>query len=107
MALGSRPITAKGERISKGLGLAEQAVLHEAYRFAQFVTEASAKSYRLMQAMGRDPFNFTQVDGTAEFLTKALTPGSTDLEGDTDLSNFVGRYPGSWTVPVCNAGNFR
>ena len=83
-------------------------MLIQAYLYAQSVTEASAKSYRLMKAMGMDPFNFTQINGTAEFLTQAFTPGASPLgENDKDLSDLVGRYPGSWTLPVCDARNFR
>ncbi|KAI9699734.1 MAG: hypothetical protein M1836_002768 [Candelina mexicana] len=67
------------------------------------VTEASAKSYRLMKDTGGDPFNFTQTNGTAAFLFSAFTPRSSPSDyNNTDLSESVGRFPGSWTLPVCD-----
>ncbi|KAL8849435.1 MAG: hypothetical protein Q9221_005607 [Calogaya cf. arnoldii] len=65
----------------------------------KWVTEASAKSYRAMKAIGQDPFNFNQTAGTSQFLATAFTGG----EGNPDLSEFAGRFPGSWTLPVCDA----
>ena len=45
-------------------------------------------------------FDFDQVAGTAAFLTESLT-------GDgTDLTKQVGRYPGTWTLPVCDASTW-
>ena len=68
----------------------------------QWVTEATAKSYRAMKAIGQDPFNFNQTTGTARFLATAFTAG----EGNTDLSEYAGRFPGSWTLPVCDASTW-
>ena len=42
-------------------------------------------------------FDFDQVAGTTAFLTESLT-------GDgNDVANQAGRYPGTWTPPVCDA----
>ncbi|KAI4271394.1 MAG: hypothetical protein LQ337_006033, partial [Flavoplaca oasis] len=68
----------------------------------KWVTEASAKSYRSMKAIGQDPFHFNQTTGTSQFLTTAFTAG----EGNVDLSEFAGRFPGSWTLPVCDASTW-
>ncbi|KAL8752049.1 MAG: hypothetical protein Q9184_005863 [Pyrenodesmia sp. 2 TL-2023] len=68
----------------------------------KWVTEASAKSYRLMKEIRQDPFSFNHTLGTAAYLAKAFTAG----ENQTDLSTFVGRYPGSWTLPVCDASTW-
>ncbi len=66
------------------------------------MTEASAKSYRSMKAMGQDPFHFNQTTGTSQFLANAFTAG----EGNLDLSEYAGRFPGSWTLPVCDASTW-
>ena len=68
----------------------------------QWVTEASAKSYQLMKQLHLDPFNFTQTLGTATYLNQTFTHRP---EGK-DLSEMYGRYPGSWTLPVCNASDW-
>ncbi len=70
--------------------------------FGQWVTEASAKSYRAMKASGQDPFNFNQTSGTTQFLATAFTGG----ERTPDLSEYAGRFPGSWTLPVCDASTW-
>ncbi|KAL8925035.1 MAG: hypothetical protein Q9208_003719 [Pyrenodesmia sp. 3 TL-2023] len=68
----------------------------------KWVTEASAKSYRLMKEIHQDPFNFNHTLGTAAYLAKAFTAG----ENNTDPSALVGRSPGSWTLPVCDASTW-
>ncbi|KAL8879142.1 MAG: hypothetical protein Q9192_008295 [Flavoplaca navasiana] len=68
----------------------------------KWVTEASAKSYRAMKAIGQDPFHFNQTTGTSQFLATAFTSG----EGNVDLSEYAGRFPGSWTLPVCDASTW-
>ncbi|KAL8854460.1 MAG: hypothetical protein Q9221_000731 [Calogaya cf. arnoldii] len=68
----------------------------------KWVTEASAKSYRLMKEINQDPFQFNHTIGTPAFLSKAFTAGETH----TDLSEMVGRFPGSWTPPVCDASTW-
>lgn len=55
-----------------------------------------------MKAIGQDPFHFNQTTGTSQFLTTAFTAG----EGNVDLSEFAGRFPGSWTLPVCDASTW-
>ncbi|KAL8903537.1 MAG: hypothetical protein Q9171_007371 [Xanthocarpia ochracea] len=69
---------------------------------AWWVTEASARTYRLAKEMGRDPFNYHQTLGISDFLINALSPG----EGRQDLSKDFGRFPGSWTLPVCDASTW-
>lgn len=55
-----------------------------------------------MKAIGQDPFNFNQTAGTTRFLAEAFTGG----ERNPDLSEHVGRFPGSWTLPVCDASTW-
>lgn len=70
--------------------------------FGQWVTEASAKSYRAMKASGQDPFKFNQTSGTNQFLATAFTGG----ERTPNLSEYAGRFPGSWTLPVCDTSTW-
>ncbi|KAL8783491.1 MAG: hypothetical protein Q9213_004587 [Squamulea squamosa] len=73
----------------------------------QWTTEASAKSYRLMKKIGGDLFNSTQLNGTAAFLLHAFSPGEVAIsDGAIDISDLVGRYPGSWTIPVCDGSTW-
>ena len=65
----------------------------------QDVTRASALSYKTMKAAGLNPFNFSQIEGTRSFIEQTLT----QTDGVIDLTKSAGRYPGSWTLPVCNA----
>ncbi|KAL8787516.1 MAG: hypothetical protein Q9213_002174 [Squamulea squamosa] len=68
-----------------------------------WVTEASAKSYRLAKANGTiNPFNVTGQIGTQTFLSEAVRDNGTNIL----LVNQAGRYPGSWTLPVCNASRW-
>ncbi|KAL8878648.1 MAG: hypothetical protein Q9192_008400 [Flavoplaca navasiana] len=55
-----------------------------------------------MKAIGQDPFHFNQTTGTSQFLASAFTSG----EGNVDLSEYAGRFPGSWTLPVCDASTW-
>ena len=66
------------------------------------MTKASARSFRLMRSLGGDPFNFTQINGTATFLKETLT-GTSSVN---DLSSAAGQYPGSWTLPVCDMSGY-
>lgn len=67
------------------------------------MTEASAKGYQLAKANGTiDPFNITGQIGTQTFLTAAVNDDSDRFP----LLNQAGRYPGSWTLPVCNASTW-
>ncbi|KAI4226376.1 MAG: hypothetical protein L6R36_003234 [Xanthoria steineri] len=68
----------------------------------KWVTEASAKSYRAMKASGQDPFKFNQTSGTNQFLATAFTGG----ERTPNLSEYAGRFPGSWTLPVCDTSTW-
>ncbi|KAL8911471.1 MAG: hypothetical protein Q9172_007668 [Xanthocarpia lactea] len=68
----------------------------------KWVTEASARTYRLAKKMGRDPFNYNQTLGISDFLINAFSPG----EDRQDLSEDFGRFPGSWTLPVCDASTW-
>lgn len=55
-----------------------------------------------MKAAQRDPFNFDQVAGTEPFIKASFQRRGNETTG-TDLMQSAGRYPGSWTLPVCNA----
>ncbi|KAG8530182.1 uncharacterized protein KY384_005665 [Bacidia gigantensis] len=66
-----------------------------------WVTEASARSYRLAKQTGTDPFNFSYPLSNATLLTQALYP-----EGCQDFDICAGRYAGSWTLPVCDASDW-
>ena len=67
----------------------------------QWVTEASAKSYRLAKPRGHDPFNVTGKFGTQLFLSAAV-----ESDGSIPLLNQARRYPGSWTLPVCDSSTW-
>lgn len=62
------------------------------------MTEASAKSYQLAKRNGLEPFNFNQTQETTTFLSEAVISN----DSDNGLAQYAGRYPGSWTVPVCD-----
>ncbi|KAI4289156.1 MAG: hypothetical protein L6R35_001578 [Caloplaca aegaea] len=67
------------------------------------VTEASARTYQFNKQRGRDPFSFNHSTDTREFLTKFFA----DMQNNgPPLSAQVGRLPGSWTLPVCNASTW-
>ena len=67
----------------------------------QWITESSARSYRLMKAKQPDKvFDFDQVAGTGAFLAESFT------QNNVDLGAQVGRYPGTWTLPVCDASTW-
>ncbi|KAI9706033.1 MAG: hypothetical protein M1836_005439 [Candelina mexicana] len=67
-----------------------------------WVTEASAKSYQLAKKNKTlDPFNVAGAIGTETFLTEAVSNGS-----NIELLGQAGKYPGSWTLPVCNASTW-
>ncbi|KAL6716082.1 hypothetical protein ACLMJK_005648 [Lecanora helva] len=68
----------------------------------QWITEASAKSYRLSKTANSDLFKFDQLKGTQSYLQEAFTTSN----NMTDLSQYAGRYPGSWTIPVCDASTW-
>ena len=65
----------------------------------QWVTKASAKSYRVMKDGRPNPFEFDQIEGTRTFIKETLL----QTDGIVDLTRSAGQYPGSWTLPVCNA----
>ena len=68
----------------------------------QWITEASAKTYRLAKRNALDPFNFNQTVLSTTFLNESvLSDGQSN-----DLQNYAGRYPGSWTLPVCDASTW-
>ena len=73
----------------------------------KWITEASAKTYRLAKnvttGFGLDPFNFDAAKGSNNTLLY-LSTGS-DLLGDNG-KGMGGRYPGSWTLPVCDASTW-
>lgn len=45
-------------------------------------------------------FDFDQVAGTSAFLAESFT------QENVDLAAQVGRYPGTWTLPVCDASTW-
>ncbi|KAI4208984.1 MAG: hypothetical protein LQ351_008046 [Letrouitia transgressa] len=73
--------------------------VYYAYNFIEggegWIAEASAKTYRISQKAGFDPFNFSYIDGTAAFLNN--TVGNEDY---TSFDDLPGRIPGSWTLPT-------
>lgn len=64
-----------------------------------WVTKASALSYQAMKDAGLDPFNFSPIAGLQSFIDQVTR----QVNGSVDLAQFAGQYPGSWTLPVCNA----
>ena len=66
----------------------------------QWITEASARSYKLAQncMSDLDPFQFNVTIRSNAYLKSLFnsTPGYEELRE-------YGRYPGTWTLPVCNA----
>ena len=67
-----------------------------------WITEASARSYKVSKSASLDPFNFSQTAGTQHFLKESFK----FTDGKSDLSRYAGRYPGSWTLPVCHASTW-
>ncbi len=65
------------------------------------MTESSARSYRVSKSAGLDPFNFNQSTGTRSFLEEAFTAQSAE-----SLTRLAGHFPGSWTLPVCDASSW-
>ncbi|KAI9703553.1 MAG: hypothetical protein M1836_007323 [Candelina mexicana] len=69
----------------------------------RYVTEASAKTYRSNKKYRLDPFNFNHTSDTTTWLQPLFEKG----EGNrSDLSDQVARFPGSWTLPVCDASTW-
>ena len=68
----------------------------------QWVTEAFAKSYRLMKATSQDLFNFDHIAGTRSFLEEAFRQNNESV----DITQLAGRYSGSWTLPVCDSSTW-
>ncbi|KAG8533909.1 uncharacterized protein KY384_001650 [Bacidia gigantensis] len=68
----------------------------------RWITESSAKSYRLAKAHGLDPYNFPGPEGSSLFLSEAYD----GPPGDTAITEMACRYPGSWTLPVCDMGTW-
>ena len=72
----------------------------------QWITEASARTYRTAKATpGLDPFNFDTTTGTAAFINITYNSNSTTVD-DVPILDLKGRYPGTWTLPVCDAGTW-
>ncbi|KAI4246913.1 MAG: hypothetical protein L6R42_009758, partial [Xanthoria sp. 1 TBL-2021] len=67
-----------------------------------WVTEASAKSYRLAKRKAIDPVNVTGAIGTETFLAEAVKDNGIKVA----LLNQVRRYPGTWTLPICDASTW-
>ncbi|KAL8765932.1 MAG: hypothetical protein Q9209_007129 [Squamulea sp. 1 TL-2023] len=67
-----------------------------------WVTEASAKSYRLAKRNGIDPLNVAGAVGTKTFLEEAVEDDGAKIA----LVDQAGRYPGSWTLTVCDASTW-
>ena len=66
----------------------------------KWIAEGSAKTYQLAKENtlhGLDPFNFSGTLGTERFLATLNSSKGPNLNGRG------GHYPGSWTLPVCNA----
>ncbi|KAL8881227.1 MAG: hypothetical protein Q9198_001527 [Flavoplaca austrocitrina] len=70
------------------------------------VTEASTRTYRLAKAKGQDPFNYNRTQGISDFLIDAFSPDKDRQNQGQDLSKDFGRFPGSWTLPVCHASTW-
>ncbi|KAI9764465.1 MAG: hypothetical protein M1835_007564 [Candelina submexicana] len=72
-----------------------------------WITEASAKTYRLAKnkttGYGLDPFNFDPAIGANN--TLFYIANGSDILG-ADGKGLGGRYPGSWTLPVCDASTW-
>ncbi|KAI4283781.1 MAG: hypothetical protein L6R38_001946 [Xanthoria sp. 2 TBL-2021] len=58
--------------------------------------------YRLAKRNAIDPFNVTGAIRTETFLAEAVKDNGTKIV----LLNQAGRYPGSWTLPVCDASTW-
>ncbi|KAL8901203.1 MAG: hypothetical protein Q9192_000680 [Flavoplaca navasiana] len=72
-----------------------------------WITEASAKTYQLTKnsttGYGLDPFNFDAAKGANS--TLFYIANGSELLGP-EGKGMGGRYPGSWTLPVCNASKW-
>ncbi len=66
------------------------------------MTEASAKTFRLAKQNGSDPFNWTSIDRTRTYLEEVIKDNGSTI----DLIEGAGRYPGSWTLPVCDTSTW-
>ena len=70
----------------------------------QWITESSAKAYRLAKvnaSLGLDPFNLDVVSANSAYLTQLYASNDT-----IDFTALAGRYPGTWTLPVCDGGTW-
>ena len=80
--------------------------MEEAGLELRWVTEASAKTYRLAKKIpGADPFNLSLADAAGSFRDITLAPGGC-TNATQNLTQCGGRYPGSWTLPVCDASTW-
>ena len=71
------------------------------------VTEASARSYRAAkkQQQGQPDFNpFTAFNGSEAIQDYILD--AVQANGKIDLRQSAGHYPGSWTLPICEASTW-
>lgn len=66
------------------------------------MTEASVKLYKLAKKHGLDPFDIDPINQTRIYLEEAVD----DIGSVLDLTEFAGRYPGTWSLPVCNASSW-
>ena len=60
---------------------------------------SSANIYRQAISLGPDPFDLSGSELSNKYLNH-LT------EDPSSLRDSGGRYPGTWTIPVCNAGDW-
>ena len=66
------------------------------------ISEASAKTYRLAKNVTTlDAFHLSGANLTTAFLDQTV-----NSRNSTQLFNQAGRYPGSWTFPVCDASTW-
>ena len=72
------------------------------FYITQWITEASARTYQLGKAApGLNPFSFDEVVGTSIFINQTYNG-----EEPVNIDKLAGRYPGTWTVPVCNTSTW-
>ena len=62
------------------------------------MTEASVKLYQLAKKHSIDPFDIDPINQTTIFLAEAVE----NVGSMIDLAELAGRYPGTWSLPVCN-----
>ena len=75
------------------------------------MVEASARTFRHARMGGLpNPCNVSEADLTTSFVREVVlnstVAGANNSQSSLNLDNVAGRYPGSWTLPVCDTSTW-